>query len=212
MRAAPSILILLGALLLTGGCKPDFNQPAPTAASPSGASSRPPLPKLWMAPQLSLQDQEARPFESAAMRGKVWVVDFFYTSCPGPCPAMSSRLSDLHRQLASEPGVGFLSISTDPQKDQPEVLQKYARKFGADARWLFLTGAKEHIFSVANEGFKLALTENKEGDEPVTHSTRLVLVDQEGWVRGFYEGVGEDSPAAAERLVADIRSLLKTQP
>jgi protein SCO1/2 len=117
-------------------------------------------------------------------------------------------LSDLHKKFANEDRVGFLSISSNPEKDQPDVLKAYADRFGADRRWLFLTGPKAAIFSVANEGFKLSLTENAPGSEPVTHSTRLMLVDASGWVRGSYEGVGEDGNAAGARLITDIQTLL----
>jgi protein SCO1/2 len=105
--------------------------------------------------------------------------------------------------------VGFLSISSNPEKDQPDVLKLYAEKFGADARWRFLTGDKVQVFSVANQGFKMGLTEGSPDGEPVTHSTRLLLVDAEGWVRGFYEGVGEGVDEASTRLVADIETLTK---
>lgn len=104
--------------------------------------------------------------------------------------------------------MGFLSISSDPEKDQPPVLKKYAEKFNADTRWLFLTGTTKAIFSLANQGFKLSLTRTEGGAEPVTHSTRLVLVDAAGWVRGFYEGVGEEGNEASPRLSEGIRTLL----
>jgi protein SCO1/2 len=140
------------------------------------------------------------------------VVDFFYTSCPGPCPALSSRLSDLHRAFTGENKVGFLSISSDPERDQPVILKKYAEKFHADERWWFLTGQTSAVFSLANQGFKLSLTRTEGGAEPVTHSTRLALVDAQGWVRGFYEGVGEEGDSASELLLEGIKTLLKETP
>jgi protein SCO1/2 len=118
----------------------------------------------------------------------------------------------VHRAFAGENRVGFMSISSDPEKDQPEILKKYAEKFQADARWFFLTGKTETVFSLANQGFKLSLTRTEGGAEPVTHSTRLVLVDAQGWVRGLYEGVGEESGGASERLSDGIKTLLKEMP
>ncbi len=119
---------------------------------------------------------------------------------------MTSRLSDLQKQLGDEQDIRLVSISTDPVKDTPEVLKQYAEKFGASERWLFLTGDKEHIFRLANDGFKLSLVEDPSAEEPITHSTKLVLVDRTGTVRGFYEGIGEENTA---EIVKDARRLLK---
>jgi protein SCO1/2 len=194
-------------VFLFAACRPDSRSDA--AAVGHGSTPGEQLSRLWKRPDFDFVDQDAQPFRSAQMDGRIWVVDFFYTTCPGPCPALTSRLSALHRQFASNPSVGFLSISSNPEKDSPEVLKLYAEKFGADARWRFLTGDKAQIFSVANQGFKMGLTEGSPDGEPVTHSTRLLLVDAEGWVRGFYEGVGEGGNEASIRLTADIETLTK---
>ena len=198
--------IVVGLSILCG-CKPS---PSTSAAvlvpAPAGEGS---LQKYWQVPAFELTDQEGQPFNSVKMLGKVWIVDFFYTSCPGPCPALSSRLSGLHQSFSGENRVVFLSISSDPEKDTPEVLKRYASKFGADSRWGFLTGPVDSVFSLANQGFKLSLTRSAKPEEPVTHSTRLVLVDARGWVRGFFEGVGEGSEDAGRRLEDAIRTLLQ---
>lgn len=207
MRLLLSMVLMVAALT---GCKPPSRGGAAVVlplAEPEGSDNS--LKRFWQVPAFELLDQESRIFNSAQMLGKVWVVDFFYTTCPGPCPALTSRLSDLHSSFAGENRIGFLSISSDPEKDQPAVLKKYAEKFNADSRWLFLTGQTSAIFSLANQGFKLSLTRTEGGPEPVTHSTRLVLVDAAGWVRGFYEGVGEEGNEASARLADAIRKLLE---
>lgn len=200
-------LFFVAIVLCTGACRPQPRPDAPAVGQGSIPGER--LARLWKRPDFEFLDQDGKPFRAAGMEGRIWVVDFFYTTCPGPCPALSSRLSELHRRFAANPGVGFLSISSNPEKDRPEVLKLYADKFGADERWRFLTGDKAQIFSVANQGFKMGLTEGAADGEPVTHSTRLLLVDAEGWVRGFYEGAGEGSEEATGRLVADIETLSK---
>jgi protein SCO1/2 len=207
MRFLFSILWIAAAL---PACKPPSRGGAAVvlpAAEPETSGNA--LKRFWQVPAFELVDQDSRTFNSAQMLGKVWIVDFFYTTCPGPCPALTSRLSEVHRSFEGENRIGFLSISSDPEKDQPAVLKKYAEKFNADSRWLFLTGQTNAIFSLANQGFKLSLTRTEGGAEPVTHSTRLVLVDASGWVRGFYEGVGEESNEASERLGAAVRKLLE---
>ena len=205
MKLGP--LLILAVALCVGACRPQPRVQAVAVEHGSVQTER--LARLWKRPDFDFLDQDAQPFRGSQMEGRLWVVDFFYTTCPGPCPALSSRLSELHRRFTANPGVGFLSISSNPEKDRPEVLKLYADKFGADARWRFLTGDKAQIFSVANQGFKMGLTEGSADGEPVTHSTRLLLVDAEGWVRGIYEGAGEGSEEASNRLVADIETLSK---
>ena len=167
----------------------------------------------WPVPDFSLVNQDGLPFRKSEMGGKVWVVDFFYTTCPGPCPALTSRLSEVHRVFAGESRVGFLSISSDPSKDTPEILKRYAERFQADQRWQFLTGDEAGVFALANEGFKMGIAKVEGAPEPVTHSTKLALVDESGVVRGFFEGIGEEEGNGKGRkeLVKCIRYLLKNQ-
>ena len=147
---------------------------------------------------------------TADLGGKVWVADFFYTTCPAVCPMLSSRLAMVQEKFAANPDVRLVSIATDPAKDTPDALKLYAERFKAGPHWLFLTGDKAAIFELANKGFKLSLTEERNSPDPVTHSTKLVLVDRSGTIRGFYEGAGEtdDTP----RLIADIGRLLRETP
>jgi protein SCO1/2 len=165
-----------------------------------------PLPKYWQIPPFTLTERSGQPFDSAALKGKVWVADFFFASCPGVCPILTARMSALHQKFAGEDGVRFVSITTDPASDTPSALQEYAAKFHADQRWLFLTGDKAAIWKLCLEGFKLSVVDSPGGPESITHSTRLLLIDKTGTVRGNYDGAGEERP---EQIVADIRRLLK---
>lgn len=168
-----------------------------------------PLQKLWPAPAFTLTERSGQPVSSETLKGKVWIADFFYTTCPGPCPMLSSRLSALQEQLAGKDDVRLVSISLDPEKDTPEVLQAYATKFKAGANWLFFTGEKAKIHDLAMKGFKMSAVEDRTQAEPIVHSTKLVLVDRSGTVRGFYEGVGADDTT---KLLADIDRLLQEKP
>lgn len=201
------ICLLLG--FATSGCKPPSRGGAAVVLSAQNDALQDGVKRFWEVPAFELVDQDTKPFGSVEMPGRIWVVDFFYTTCPGPCPALTSRLSEIHRSFDGESRIGFLSISSDPEKDRPDVLKQYSQRFKADARWFFLTGKTEEIFSLANHGFKLSLTRVEGAEEPLTHSTRLVLVDSSGWIRGFYEGVGEGSGEATDRLIADIKTLLR---
>jgi protein SCO1/2 len=182
-------------------------------AEPFEVLQKPAVPQTlrayWPVPSFSLTSAVEKTVTDKDLRGKVCVLDFFYTTCPGPCPMMTSRLSSLQASVANMPSVRLISISADPEKDTPEVLRQYAEKFQAGENWLFLTGAKPAIHDLANKGFKLSIVEMPEAAESITHSTKLVLIDQAGMIRGFYEGAGEDSTPP---LLADIQRLLKEQP
>lgn len=194
--------LLLGAALLVGGCKKN-DAAFEMLQVPSMPAS---LAKHWPLPDFSLTERSGQPLRLADLAGKVWVADFFYTTCPGPCPMLSSRLSDVQKALGEEPGARLVSISVDPEKDTPEVLKIYAEKFKASERWFFCTGPKDAIYSLARDGFKLPIADAPAEGGMIAHSTRLILVDQTGHVRGFYEGGTE---ASVGELVRDIRRLLE---
>ena len=177
---------------------------------PPGEQVSSELPRHWTVPDFVLTERSGETKGMADLRGKVWVADFFYTTCPAVCPMLSSRLAIVQQKFASNPDVRLVSIATDPAKDTPDALKLYADRFKAGPHWLFLTGDKAAIFELANKGFKLSLTEERNSPEPVTHSTKLVLVDRTGTIRGFYEGVGETDDTS--RLIADIERLLREMP
>ena len=167
------------------------------------------LPSYWKIPDFTLTDRSGKSVQLADFAGKVWVADFFYSSCPGPCPMLSSRLSDVQKEFASAADLRLVSISIDPEKDTPAVLQAYATKFKANDRWIFLTGEKAAIYRLAREGFKVPLADRETPDGLITHSARLMLIDQTGTVRGFYEAENQQGMAD---LFAGIRTLLSSKP
>jgi protein SCO1 len=202
VSARPLLAVLLGASLLLGACQKkedaafEMMVPRPTPAV---------LAKHWTLPDFALTERTGETLRLADLSGKVWVADFFYTTCPGPCPMMSSRLSDVQKALGDEPGARLVSISVDPEKDTPDVLKQYAERFKASERWYFLTGQKDAIYGLARDAFKLPVAEAPTEGGLITHSTRLVLVDKTGTVRGFYEGADENG---VKDLIRDIRRLL----
>ena len=170
-----------------------------------------PLPKLYPVPQFTLTERSGQPFDSASLRGKVWVADFFFTNCIGTCLILSNNMGKVHQAFRDEPGVRYGSISTDSNNDTPAVLRDYASRMKADDRWAFLTGEHDSIFELSIEGFKLALVEQPDDvsiADKFIHSTKLVLVDKTGTIRAYYNGVGETADAEHQRLVADIKRLL----
>ena len=167
-----------------------------------------PLPKKYELPKFVLTERSGQPFDSSTMKGKVWVADFFFATCPGVCLDMSQRMSYIKNATRDLGDVHLLSISTD-EKDTPPELTKYANQLQAGDRWFFVTGEKSQVFKLSVEGFKLALADASGVDmaEKFIHSTKLVLIDRNGWIRGYYDGIGENQAKEAERLLADIKRL-----
>jgi protein SCO1/2 len=161
------------------------------------------LPSYSTVPDFTLTDQTGAPFSSSGgLHGQVWIADFIYTNCPGPCPRMSSQMHQVQTALSGADGVRLISFTVDPARDTPEVLAAYARRFQADAgRWFFLTGPVSTLQHLSRDAFLLG-----DVDGNLEHSTRFVLVDRTSRVRGFYLTSEED---AIPRLVADAKSLLR---
>jgi protein SCO1/2 len=160
-------------------------------------------------PSFQLTNQNGQPFGSAQLAGKIWIADFVYTTCPGPCPMISSRMSELQKPL-EKTDVHLISFSVDPEKDTPEVLRGYAEKLQAEPeRWDFLTGPKSAIYQLSHDGFKLAVSDGSDAQGVPVHSTRMVLVDRHGQIRGYYDTA---EPDAMTKLLADTNHLLREQP
>lgn len=160
-------------------------------------------------PVFTLTNQDGQPFGSAQLAGKIWIADFIYTTCPGPCPMISSRMSELQKPLENT-GVHFVSFTVDPARDTPEVLRSYAATLQAEpGRWDFLTGPQATIYNLSRNGFKLAVSDGSQEKGIPVHSTRMILVDRHGQIRGYYDAPEAD---AMTKLLADTHHLLREQP
>jgi protein SCO1/2 len=171
--------------------------------------SAPDLPVLGQVPPFSLTDQRGETVTLDDLAGEPWIADFIFTRCTLSCPMMTTRMAELDDGRVS-PEVRLVSFSVDPEHDTPEVLADYARAFSASNRWHFLTGSKDEILALALEGFHLALNpEPPEGtappEEPIVHSTRFVLVDGRGRIRGYYDGMSREGVEQLERDTALLR-------
>jgi len=160
-------------------------------------------------PQFQLTNQNGEPFGSAQLNGKIWIADFIFTTCSGPCPLISSRVSEMQRPLENS-DAHLVSFTVDPETDTPEVLREYAARLHArPGRWDFLTGPKAEIYQLTQNGFKLAVSDGAaEAGEPI-HSTRAVLVDRRGTIRGYYDVT---APDGVTKILADTSKLLREQP
>src|SRR5262249_38336358 len=159
---------------------------------------QPPLPIYGQVPTFQLTDETGKPFNKSSLDGKVWVADFIFTTCTGPCPRMSSLMRRVQQASSGMPAVKLVSFTVDPEHGTPEALAQYAARYHAQPeRWRFLTGPREQLHQLARYAFKLG---NVDGQ--LIHSTRLVLLDGQSRIRGYY-GTEQDDPA--EQLVRDIK-------
>jgi protein SCO1/2 len=156
-------------------------------------------------PDFTLTDQTGAAFSSATeLHGVDWIADFIYTTCPGPCPRMSSQMHEVQTALSGVDGVRLVSFTVDPAHDTPPVLADYAHRFGAKAGiWFFLTGPEAALHHLSRDAFMLG-----DVNGSLEHSTRFVLVDRRSRIRGFYL---TSEPDAITRLIADTKSLARRE-
>jgi protein SCO1 len=134
----------------------------------------------------------------ADLTNHVWVADIIFTRCAGPCPEMTKQMSSIQGSLSSDSNARFVTVTTDPDYDSPEILKRYGQHFGADFnRWIFLTGAKSEVAGLAGTSLKLGSTpvapdDQKDTNDLFIHSTIFVVVDKRARLRGIFETGGED--------------------
>ena len=155
-------------------------------------------------PAFSFRDQNGRIVTESLVKGKVYVADYFFTTCQSICPIMSKQLDRVYK---TQNEVVILSHTVDPETDTPEILKAYADKFKADPnRWVFLTGGKPELYNLARTGYLLDAQEGNGGAEDFIHTQNFALIDKKGRIRGFYDGT--DSSAVND-LITDIDFLLQ---
>jgi protein SCO1/2 len=170
----------------------------------SGCTATAGLPSYGVVPDFTLTDQSNQPFLSAdTLRGKVWIADFIFTNCPGPCPRMSAQMRQVDTALRPDvKDLRLVSFTVDPARDTPAVLAKYAAHYDAEPGvWFFLTGPLPALHNLARNVFMLG---DVNGD--LEHSTRFVLIDRQSRVRGYYLTSDED---AIPKLIADAKRVAK---
>jgi protein SCO1 len=150
-----------------------------------------PPPVLSQLPEFALIDTSGKPFGSADLRGQVWIASFFFTHCPSVCPLLMSRMAELqqHYDEAHIDGIRLVSITVDPVRDTPDVLRAAEPRYGVEpARWTLLTGAPDQVRDLCTAGFHVPGFDTeamRAGDIP--HSTKVVLVDTQNRIRGYYD-------------------------
>tara|TARA_R100000306_G_scaffold5939_7_gene8334 strand:+ start:30778 stop:31473 length:696 start_codon:yes stop_codon:yes gene_type:complete len=167
-------------------------------------------------PDFTFTNQEGDTISENYYDEKVYVVEFFFTTCPSICPIMNTNMLKVEKAFKNEDNFGIASFSIDPEHDTPEVLKEYAESYGVShPHWNFLTGDKKDILKLSNEGFKLYAAETPEAEGGFEHSGMFALVDKKGNIRSridengnpiiYYDGLEEEG---IQMLIEDIKKLL----
>jgi protein SCO1/2 len=159
-------------------------------------------------PDFEFIDHRGKKFTSEDVKGKILVVDFFFTRCGSICPKMTTQMARLEWMLKDPAfeNVMFISHTVDPEYDTPDILAEYRRHYKAGDRWVFLTGEKQAIYEQGVKGYYLSAQEDALAPGGFLHSEKFVLVDPHGRIRGTYDGTdGEE----VDRLEEEIRLLMK---
>ena len=167
-------------------------------------------------PEFSFINQDNDTITNEYYDGKVYVVEFFFSTCPSICPVMNTNMLKVQEAFENEDDFGIASFSIDPAHDTPEVLKEYAESYGANhPHWNFLTGDKKDILKLSNEGFKLYAAETPEAEGGFEHSGMFALIDRKGNIRSridengnpiiYYNGLEKEG---IQMLIEDIKKLL----
>ncbi len=174
------------------------------------------LMKIGPAPKFVLTDQNNVEISNETYSGKVYVVEFFFTTCPSICPIMNKNMVDIQNEFFGNPNFGIASISINPEHDTSKILKEHAEKIGVkSSNWHLLTGDKKYIFDIANKGFNLYAGENEKVNGGFEHSGLFALIDKKGNIRCrkdsfgnpilYYDGLEKKGVKA---IIEDIKKLL----
>jgi cytochrome oxidase Cu insertion factor (SCO1/SenC/PrrC family) len=208
------MIVILGAVVALFAIYRFTGNSSPAASVQTGEAEHE-LRKIAVVPPFALTERSGKQITNRDLAGKIWVADFIYTTCPGPCPLVTAGMAKIQDAVHNDPRVQLVTFTVDPDTDTPGVLARYADTYHADPnRWWFLTGPKKPLYDLIQNGFLQVIQDNsgqppQDGQFKVTHSTYLALVDPDGDVRGFYSGT--DNSGRAD-LLRDIAELEKESP
>lgn len=168
----------------------------------AGSANVAPMADFGAVPAFTLLERSDKMVSLEDLKGTIWLADFIFTYCAGPCPKMSLQMAELQKAVPLAANIRLVSFTVDPERDSTPRLREYADAYGADPeRWLFLTGAKDSIAALAADGFHAGSK-----DDPILHSTLFAIVDKKGHIRNYYHS---DDPDLIKKVVADVAVLAR---
>ncbi len=160
-------------------------------------------------PAFKFINQDGLVITNKTFDGKIYIADFIFLSCPSICPKMTREMSEVYKTYKTNPNILFISHTIDPKNDTMSRLKAYAHNLGVDTKkWFFVTGNKETIYSLAEDGYFATAYSDSTAPGGYVHSGGLLLIDKNKHIRGVYDGT---RPKETERLKSDIKKLLNEQ-
>ncbi|WP_309991562.1 MULTISPECIES: SCO family protein [Dyadobacter] len=158
-------------------------------------------------PAFSFTNQDNKAVSEQDFKDKIYVADFFFTTCPTICPVMKKNMLKVYDEIKDNPTVRILSHTIDPEHDTPAVLKTYANDLGvSNATWQFVTGDREKIYDIGQRHYLITAAEDAKSPGGFLHSGHFVLLDKDRHIRGMYDGTTDEG---TYELIRDIRTLLK---
>ncbi len=219
-----SYLIAISAALVIAACSNNNNTTTATESTESGerklpfygnrttevsyVNGAPVIDTIYQnVPEFKLTNQDGKTLTDKDVMGKVYVADFFFTSCPTICPVMKKEMIRVYEKFKGNKDVMILSHTIDPDYDTKEVLKDYATRLGSDGKqWQFLTGKRSDIYRLAEQGYYASVVKDAKEPGGYAHSGGFILVDRKLRVRGIYDGT---NAADVDRLMEDLDILLE---
>jgi len=159
-------------------------------------------------PDFRLMNQDSMWITPQSFEGKVYVADFFFTSCPTICPTMKKEMLRVYEAYKDNNEVGIISHTIDPEYDTVPLLNDFAERLGVEApKWHFVTGEKEEIYELGQKGYMVTAMEDENETGGYIHSGAFLLVDKERHIRGVYDGTQAED---VDKLIKDVKLLLET--
>lgn len=205
------ISVLAAAVIFLASCSSEKNKKLPILGS------REPVEKVvdgktvvdtiyQTIPSFSFLNQDSAVVTDKDFDGKIYVSDFFFTSCPSICPIMHRNMLKVYKEFKGNPEVKILSHSIDSKYDTPSVLKKYADKLGVEGtQWEFIQGSRDSVYTIAEKNYLVAVGEDNKAPGGFIHQGWFVLVDKDKRLRGAYDGTQEEQ---VEQLISDMHVLL----
>ncbi len=195
------LIILVGLVFITGSCQPKKLPILGERTFVNGDSV------YHTIPDFSFVDQDSNEVTNKTYEGKIYVADFFFTTCPTICPIMKTQMLRIYDKFKDNPEVGILSHTIDPRHDSVAVLKAYAKRLGVSGNfWHFVTGNRDKIYELGQKEYYVTAGEDSTAAGGIIHSGAFILVDKKRRVRGMYDGTQEKE---VSRLMKDMNVLLK---